>query len=55
MSQLSLHCVDGTAKLNIAFASIRERPAQSEENKILRLRVADLMANDSVRSIIDDK
>ena len=55
MYQLSLHCVDSTAELNIAFAPIHERPKQPGENKILNLRVADLVENDSVRSIIDDR
>ena len=36
------------------FVSIRERPQHSEENPTPSLRVVDLVANDSVRSIIDD-
>ena len=55
MLQLPLHCVDGTAELNTAFGSIRERTEHSEENKIPSLRVVDLVANDSVRSIVDDR
>ena len=54
MYQLSLYCVDDTAARNIAFAPIRERSEQSEENNILSLRVANLVANDSVQSIKDD-
>ena len=42
MYQFSLHCVDGAAEFNIAFAPTHERPEQSEENKILSLRVTDL-------------
>ena len=53
--QCSLHCVDGTAELNIAFAPIHERLKQPGENKTLSLRVADLIASDSVRSIKDDR
>ena len=55
MNQFSLHCVNDTAELNIAFAPTHERPEQSQDNKILSLRVADLVANDSVRSITDDR
>ena len=40
MHEVSLHCVDSTAELNIAFAPIRERPEQPGENKMLNLRVA---------------
>ena len=55
MNQFSLHCFNDTAELNIAFAPTHERLEQSQDNKILSLRVADLVANDSVRSIIDDR
>ena len=55
MYQLSLHCFDSTAEVNIAFALIHERAKQPRENNILNLRVADLVANDSVRSIVDDR
>ena len=55
MYPCSLLCVDGTAELNMAFAPIHERLKQPGENKTLSLRVADLVASDSVRSIIDDR
>ena len=42
MYQFSLHCVDGAAELNIAFAPTHERSEQSEENNTLSLRVTDL-------------
>ena len=56
MYQLSLHCVDGTDELNIAFAPIRERPEQSEEIKKVSLRFADLVANDGYvcNSLLND-
>ena len=55
MYQFSLHCVEGTTELDITFEPTHERPEHPEENKIPSLRVVDLVANDSVRSIIDDK
>ena len=55
MYQLSLLCVDGTTELKTAFVPVRERSEQSEENKILSLRVADFVANDSVRSKKDER
>ena len=53
--QFSQHCVNGAAELNIASAPIHERLKQPRENKTLSLRVADLVASESVRSIIDDR
>ena len=55
MYPFSLLCVDGTAELNMAFPPIHERLKQPGENKTLSLRVADLVASDSVLSIIDDR
>ena len=37
MYQLSLHCFDSTAEVNIAFALIHERAKQPGENELLTL------------------
>ena len=55
MYQFSLHCVDGTTELDIAFGPTHERPEQSENKQMSSLQDADLATNDSDRSIIDDR
>ena len=55
MYQFSLHCVDGTTELDIAFDPTHERPEQTENQKISSLQDANLTTNDGDRPIIDDR
>ena len=55
MLQLPLHGVDGTAELNNACGSFRERTEHLKENNMPSLRFVDLVANGGVRSIVDER